>query len=278
MRIFSAVLMAALTLPAISTAQTIEKIKATGELVIGFREDAAPLSYLGDKGPQGYSPELCFALAPSIAVAAGIEDMNVVFETVTTDNRFDKVASGEVDLLCGAASITLSRREIVDFSVPIFVDGTTVALKKGGPTDFAGLAGKKIGVRGGTTTLEALENSLASAGIEAEVIQFDDHPSGMAALEGDAITAYFADQTILMRMVLGSKNQQDLIVLDRILTVEKQGLAMRRGDSDFRLAVDRGLAALFQAGTVRRIFEDQLPAAEAGIGLKAMFLLSPTIP
>lgn len=278
MRIFFAVLLAAFTLPAVTSAQTLEKIKETGQLVVGFREDAAPLSYLGDEGPQGYAPALCFALAPSLAVAAGIEDMNVVFETVTTDDRFDRIASGEIDLLCGAASITLSRREIVDFSIPVFVDGTTVALKKDGPVDFAGLAGKKIGVRGGTTTLEALENSLASMGVEAEVIQFDDHPSGMAALDGDVISAYFADQSILMRMVLTSPNADDFKVLDRILTVEKQGLAMRRGDPDFRLAVDRGLSALFQKGAVSEVFEKQIPGAEAGAALQAMFLLSPVIP
>ena len=278
MKLFTVVFLAGLALPIAATAQTLEKIKQTGQLVIGFRSDAAPLSYVGDNSPQGYAPALCFALAPSLAVAAGIEDMDVIFETVTTENRFEKVASGEVDMLCGAASITLSRREMVDFSVPIFVDGTTVALKKDGPSDFAGLAGKKIGVRSGTTTLEALENSLASQGIEAEVIQFDDHPSGMAALEADVVTAYFADQSILMSMVINSPNQENYKVLDRILTVEKQAIAMRRGDADFRLAVDSALSALFQQGTVRRIFEDQLPDVNTGIGLEAMFLLSPTLP
>lgn len=278
MRLITAVLLAGLALPITATAQTLEKIKETGQLVIGFRSDAAPLSYVGDNSPQGYAPALCFTLAPSLAVVAGIEDMDVIFETVTTENRFDKIASGEIDMLCGAASITLKRREIVDFSVPIFVDGTTVALKKDGPSDFAGLAGQKIGVRSGTTTLEALENSLASQGIEAEVIQFDDHPSGMAALEGDVITAYFADQSILMGMVLNSPNQDDYKVLDRILTVEKQGIALRRGDSDFRLAVDAALSVLFQQGTVRKIFEDQLPGVDSGIALESMFLLSPTLP
>ena len=116
MRLMTAVFLAALTLPVAATAQTLEKIKETGELVIGFRTDAAPLSFVGDNSPQGYAPALCFAIAPSLAVVAGIEDMNVIFETVTTEDRFQKVADGEIDMLCGAASITLTRRELVDFS------------------------------------------------------------------------------------------------------------------------------------------------------------------
>lgn len=278
MRILIACLMVAAMAPGLATAQTLEKIKQSGEMVIGFRTDAAPLSFLGDAGPNGYAPALCVALAPHIAQSAGLEDMDVVFEPVTTDDRFDKVANGDVDLLCGAASITLERRELVSFSVPVYVDGTTVALKKGGPTTFEQLAGQKIGVRSGTTTLDALENSLSAAGLEAEIIQFDDHPSGMAALEGDAVTAYFADQSILMNMVMASDKRGDYKVLERILTVEKQGLALRRGDEDFRLAVDHGLSALFQKGTVREIFDESIPDAQTGLALEAMFLLSPTLP
>lgn len=270
--------LALMLLPGLAAAQTLEKIKQSGELIIGFRTDAAPLSYLGDDQPRGYTPALCIALAPEIARAAGLQNMDVVLEPVTTENRFEKVANGDIDLLCGAASITLERRERVSFSIPIYVDGTTVALKKGGPSSFEELAGKKIGVRSGTTTLDALNNSLVAAGVEAEVIQFDDHPSGMDALAGDAVSAYFADQAILMNMVMNSEKAEDFKVLERILTVEKQGLALRRGDEDFRLAVDRGLSMLFQGGAVREIFNESIPGAQTGLGLEAMFLLSPTMP
>jgi polar amino acid transport system substrate-binding protein/glutamate/aspartate transport system substrate-binding protein len=278
MRSFLATLLVILALPVAASAQTLDKIKETGQLVIGFRTDAAPLSYLADNQPQGYTPRVCIALAPEIAKDAGVEELDVILEPVTTENRFEKVASGEIDLLCGAATITLSRREIVDFSTPVYVDGTTVALKKDGPETLEGLAGMKVGVRSGTTTLEALQNSLTAQNIEAEIVQFDDHPSGMAALEGDVVAAYFADQSILVNMVLSKPNASDFKVLDQILTVEKQGLALRRGDDDFRLAVDRGLSSLFQQGVIRQIFDDSIRGAQPGFALEAMFLLSPTIP
>ncbi|MGA9410647.1 MAG: amino acid ABC transporter substrate-binding protein [Roseobacter sp.] len=278
MRSFILALTATLLLPTTLPAQTLERIKETGQLVIGFRTDAAPLSFLEDNQPQGYTPTVCFELAAKIGAQLGMTDIEVIFETVDTENRFDKVAQGEIDLLCGASSITLSRRESVDFSVPVYVDGTTVALQADGPQSLPELAGFKVGVRSGTTTLEALTNSLTAANIEAEVIQFADHPSGMAALEGDAIQAYFADQSILMSMLMEMENAEQFKVLDQILTVEKHGLAMARGDSDFRLAVDRGLADLFNSGEMRRIFEATVPGAQPGFALEAMFLLSPTLP
>ncbi|MEO0766445.1 MAG: amino acid ABC transporter substrate-binding protein [Pseudomonadota bacterium] len=277
MRLFSAAIAATLLLPTIAFAQTVDKIKDTGELVIGFRTDASPLSVLGDNGPQGYSVELCARLAQNIANALELETMDVVFEPVTTENRFEKVVSGEIDLLCGAATITLSRRALVDFSIPTYVDGTTVALKKGGPGAFEELAGKTIGVRSATTTLDALMTTLTSTNMDAEVIEFDDHAAGMAALEADEITAYFADQSILMQMVRSTGNADAYTVFENLLTVEKHGLAMRRGDTDFRLVVDTGLSALFADGGVADAFRNSIDATP-GFALEAMYLLSPTLP
>lgn len=277
MRFSTLGLIAAILLPSALPAQTLERIKETGEIVFGFRTDAAPLSYLADNQPQGYTPTLCFQLAEKIGEQLELEEMNVLFEPVDTENRFDKVASGEIDLLCGAASITLKRREMVDFSDPVYVDGTTVAVKAGGPQSLPALAGQKVGVRSGTTTLEALTNTLVAQKIDAEVVQFADHPSGLAALEGGAVSAYFADQSILMNMVLAKENPKDFQVLPQIMTVEKHGLALARGDTEFRLAVDRGLAALYRDGVVREIFNQSVPGAEPGFAFEAMLLIAPTL-
>ena len=277
MRLLSAAIAAILLLPTVAFAQTLDKIKDSGELVLGFRTDAAPLSVLGDNGPQGYSVELCARLAQSLVDIIGLETLEVVFEPVTTENRFEKVANGEIDLLCGAATITLSRRALVDFSVPTYVDGTTVALKADGPNSFEELAGQKIGVRSATTTLEALKTTLESMNMDAEVVEFDDHGAGMAALESDAIAAYFADQSILMSMLQSIDGAEDYKVFENLLTIEKHGLAMRRGDSDFRLAVDTGLSNLFATGAIAEAFSNSV-AANPGFGLEAMFLLSPTLP
>lgn len=278
MRLLSVALAATLLLPGLAWSQTLDKIKETGEFVVGFRTDASPLSHLTDNGPQGYSPQICVLLASSIATAAGLETMDMVFEPVTTENRFEKVASGEVDLLCGASTITLSRRELVDFSSPTFVDGTTVALKADGPETFDGLAGARIGVRSGTTTLDALTNSLEALNIEAEIVEFTDHAEGMTALETDDIVAYFADQSILMDMLRGRDDAANFKVFDEILTVEKHGLAMRRGDTDFRLAVDAGLSVLFENGAIEQVYRDTITGAKPGFGMQALFLLSPTLP
>lgn len=279
MRAFVVYLALLMSIAGAAWSQTVDKIRDTNALNIGFRTDASPLSLLDEQGqPAGYSPSICSELAQEIAAALEIAELNVTFTTVDTNDRFERVASGEIDLLCGAATITLSRREIVDFSIPVYVDGTSVLLPRGGARNLQELAGKKLGLRSDTTTQQAVENSYNNAGIEVELVRFTDHNAGVAALVAGEIDAYFADQSILLAFVINDRLGDRFVLLDDVLTVEKQGFALRRGDSEFRLLVDAGLSKLYATGRIQEAFKRAMPGATPGIGLRAMYLIAPTLP
>ncbi|MCB1373804.1 MAG: amino acid ABC transporter substrate-binding protein, partial [Rhodobacteraceae bacterium] len=71
---------------------------------------------------------------------------------------------------------------------------------------------------------------------------------------------------------------ESFVVSDNTLTVEKQGLALTRGDSDFRLAVDRAISDLFLSGRMADFFRESFPGAQPGLALEALFLLGPDLP
>ncbi|MDA5556881.1 amino acid ABC transporter substrate-binding protein [Shimia sp. MMG029] len=259
-----------------ASAQTIDRIKETGQLKLGYRVDAAPLSFQAEDGnPGGYTPLVCAELAQGILNTIKIPNLDVEFIAVDAKDQFEKVAAGEIDLLCGAATITLSRRAVVDFSIPVFADGTSILLPLNAPDNFAELAGKKLGVRRDTTTEAALNNTLTAAGLFAEVVRFADHEVAMAALEGGELDAYFADQSILAALWLSSEQRGNLKLSNAILTVEQHGLAMARGDTEFRLMVDGILSAMYARGVMQKIFETTLPGIQPGEFLRAMFTMAP---
>lgn len=273
--LFSLVMAAALLATAAS-AQTIDRIKETGLLKLGYRVDAAPLSFKTEDGkPSGYTPLVCAELAQGILNTLQIPNLDVEFVEVGAQDRFDKVASGEIDLLCGASTITLARRAVVDFSIPVFADGTSILLPLNGSDSFNELAGKKLGVRRGTTTETALTNTLTTAGIFAEVVRFADHDAAMSAMENGELDAYFADQSILAALWLSSEQRGNMKLSNVILTVEKHGLAMKRGDTEFRLLVDGLLSTMYARGLMQQIFETTLPGIQPGEILRAMFTMSP---
>ncbi len=262
-----------------SQAQTLDRIRQTQQINIGFRADAVPLSYLNDEQkPAGYSVLICDQVVQAIATELNLENLNASFLTVDTSDRFDRIASGDIDILCGAASITLSRREIVDFSIPTYVDGTSLLLPKDAGENLSDLAGKKVGLRGKTTTENAVRNSLAQAGIEAQIVPFADHKAGFQAMAASEIDAYFADQTILLINFAAGGLQDRFKMSDQILTLEKHGLAIARGDDEFRLLVDRILSRMYADGTMEELFKKMLPGIEPGRALQALHLIAPTLP
>ncbi|MEX0283489.1 MAG: amino acid ABC transporter substrate-binding protein [Paracoccaceae bacterium] len=270
---------ACLFLAAPLAAQTLDRIKETGQLNLGFRTDAAPLSFLDENGnPAGYSPIVCGEVAQNIATALDLENLSVKFVPVDAADRFDKVVNGEIDLLCGAATITISRRAQVDFSVPTYVDGTAVMQPRDASGDLTQLAGKSVGVRSNTTTEQALNNTLSASGLEMNLVTYEDHRDGMQAMIDGDIEAYFADQSILLYLFSASQEFGNFRVSPEILSVEKQGLAMARGATEFRLLVDGILGEMFLSGQMAEIFRIALPGIEPGRAMQAMYVTSPTIP
>ena len=257
----------------------LDRLKQSGEIKIGVRSDAAPLSYTDTDGkPAGYSVLVCEAVAAALGKMVGHDPLTVTPIVLGTDDRFDSVASGKVDMLCGADTITLERRQQVDFSIPIFVDGAAVMLRKDSPQNFDALAGKKIGVRAGTTTEQAVRGTLAAKKLQAEIVTFDSHPNGLKALEDGKIDAYFGDQSILFQLYFLSEKKADLVISDNTLTVETQGIALPRGDEDFRLAVDGAISGLYRSGDMETFFTKAFPGATPGVALKSLFLIAPQLP
>lgn len=257
----------------------LDRIKASGEIHLGVRADAAPMSYAAADGkPAGYTVDVCEAVTALLATALGIDALTPSYVTVTAEDRFAAVADGRVDLLCEAATITLTRREQVDFSIPTFVDGAAVLLKTGSDPELSALNGKKVGVVAGTTTEDALRNTLTETGVKAEIVTVESHTAGFEAIEAGTIDAYFGDQSILYNLLLTQDKAKTLSISDNTLTIEKQALALPLGDTAFRLAVDRAVAELYRTGRMVEIFQANLPGATPGVALKSLFLLAPELP
>jgi len=239
----------------VAQAATLERVRDEGRFRIGFREDTAPFSFVNANGrPAGYMVELCKQVAARVKSALALAEMTVEYVPVTATNRFEAIREGRIDILCGPTSITLSRRLEVDFSLHTFVDGASVLFRVDGPSSFAELAGQKVAVRGGTTTAQALKNTIAALAIDVDVEAVDSHDTGLARLESGLVAAYFADRTILARLMSTSTKSESLKLSSRFYTHESYALALPRGDTEFRLLVDDTLARLYRDGGITEIF------------------------
>ena len=260
----------------VASAGTLDRIGQEKAIRIAYREDAPPFSYKDKLGePAGFMVDLCRAVAKKLAEQLNLPSLNATYVPVTAANRFDAITQQKADLLCEPTSATLSRREQVDFSIPTFLDGAGLMVRAGGPKNLRDLAGKKVGVLGGTTTEEGLRNTLKEAGINSDVVAAKTHSEGLAMLDDGEISAYFGDRSILLFLIKDSKAPGKLRLADDYLSVEPYALALPRGDSDFRLALDRALSHIYRSGEIAAIFQSTFGGkAEPSQILRTLYLIS----
>lgn len=262
-----------------AVAAPLDDIRQSKTLRIAYREGAPPFAYKTPAGqPSGYMVELCQAVAKDLAQQLKIPDLKVAYVPVTTANRLDAITQNKADLLCDSLTQTVERRKIVDFSVPTFIDGTSFAIRNDGPQDLKLLAGRKVGVVAGTLTEQGTRNSLAALHVNAEIVPFKSFDEAMAALEKGNISAYFAGRAMLAGMIKGHPAAARILLAATFLTIEPFALAMRRGDGDFRLAVDRALSQVYRSGEIATIFTKTFGAQEKPTPtLQALYMIA-TLP
>jgi ABC-type amino acid transport substrate-binding protein len=130
-------------------------------------------------------------------------------------------------------------------------------------------------VLAGTTTEEALRNTLKTQDIHAEVVPAKTHDEGLEMLDGSKISAYFGDRSILMFLVERSKAPDKLFIAEDYLTIEPYALALAHGDEDFRLAVDTALSHIYRSAEISTIFEQTFAGkVKPSDMIKALYRLS----
>jgi glutamate/aspartate transport system substrate-binding protein len=267
-----------LTIPAAGQhpQSTLDKIKATKTISLGYRESSFPFSYVGeDKKPTGYSVDLCTRIAAGVQQQLGLADLTIKWVVVTPENRLAMVANGTVDLECGSTTNTLSRQEQVDFSSMTFVDGGSLLVSSTANVNrLSDIAGKRIAVVPGTTTEKVMAEALQKAKLTVQMISVKEHAEGIAALENGKADAYASDRVILIGLAMTSKDPTKWAIADQYFSYEPYGLMLRRGDPDFRLAVNRVLARLYRSGEIVAIYERWFGSFERTSNLlQAMYLL-----
>lgn len=238
---------------------TLKHVADTGKFTIGYVPDAPPMSFDDKDGnPVGYSIALCNTVASAVKKAAGLEDMEINYvPLVLPEERLSAVEDGAVDIECGASTVTLSRRERVDFSLMTFITGGAVlSLKESPIPSISDLEDKTIAVIKGTTTHATLRqfSEVNEYGFTLRII--DTHANGMELLNDRKVDGYATDRAMIIGQVLQSADATSYTISSDVFSFEPHALMLKRGDTDFRLVVDRALAGLYRTARIRRVYHD----------------------
>ena len=246
-----AVMLASVAAAAAET--TLEKIARTGTLTIGTRTGSPPFAYVNKQNEWvGFSIDLVEQLIlPAVSKKVG-KPVKLEKKESTPATRIPLLSSGAVDLIAGTMTDTRPRRDSVDFSLTFFVTGAQFLVKKGSPIrGVQDIAGKRVGAQQGSTNARIIREQVPTA----QLREFPDQPSGFQALAQGLVDTYTNDGIQLAGLRAKAASPGDWDIVGDFYSYEPYGMAMRKGDSDFRAVVNNGLMEGIDSGKFFEIYE-----------------------
>lgn len=240
-----------------STRQTtLEKIRQTGTITLGHRENSIPFSYFDNQQQVvGYANDISLAIAREVEQALGLDGLKVKLVPVTSQTRIPLLINNTIDLECGTTTNNLVRGRQVSFSTNYFISGTRFLVRKdSGIVDLPDLAGRNVVVSAGTTSEIVLRRLNAEHRLGMRIVAARDHGDAFVALEFGKVVAFMSDDAILFGEISKAKNPGEWHVVGTPLTREVYACAMRKGDAAFKQVTDRAIEGMMRAGKMHTLY------------------------
>ena len=226
--------------------------------VVGTDAAYAPFESQNEKGEiVGFDIDVVKA----VAAKAGIE---VKFVNTPWEGIFNALNQGDRDLLVSAVTITDERKQTMDFSIPYFDAQQLIAVPTASKVSkFDDLKKLKVGVQTGTTGDEAVAKLLGKT--NANIKRFESTPLALKELEAGGVDAVVADNGVVINYVNNNASGKFKTVTDTSFAAEQYGLALKKGNTELKTKLDKGLADIKSDGTYDKLYAQYFgaPAAAA---------------
>lgn len=221
-----------------ASGSTLDVVLTRGQLISGVKVDTPGFGVLNPDGSRaGNDVEF------SRAVAAAIFDDadKVDFVEATGSNRFELLASGEIDVLIRTTTWTASRDTDLgaDFVTTTFYDGAGIMVDKAWAaanniTSVKQLDGATVGVLDGTSTQGAVSDFAAENGITLNQQTYPENAPLRQAFVDRVVDAWASDKSQLGGHQFAlAQESVEAIVLPETLSKEPLGPVTRDNDSEF---------------------------------------------
>lgn len=249
-----------------STTARLDRVRRHGAVRAGVSTGIRGLSAPDTDGRwQGLDVDTARAVA-----AAVLGDANAVeFVPLTPDQRMPALAGDDIDLLTCNATWTVSREAgfgATFVATTCYDGGAFLVPLAAGVTAAAQLAGRRIGVLGGTSSAASLARYYAPLNAEVEVVPYPDAADALVGYRDGAVDAYVCDGVVLAAEKTRLPDPDAHVVLPELISREPMGPAVADGDSHWLKTVRWIIFALIAAE------EEGLTSATVGQGAASALL------
>jgi glutamate/aspartate transport system substrate-binding protein len=236
---------------------TLEKIKSSGSIIIGYRETSIPFSYIDDdQKPIGFALDICYKIVDEVKATLKLDKLMVELTPVTSATRIPLIGNGTIDLECASTTNNLEREKLVAFSPSYFLTANRfVAKTSSGIKSIDDLKGKTVASTSGTSNIKELAETNNSRHLGMTVLTSKDNAEGFLLLETGRVDAFVMDDILLAGLVASSKTPSAYAIsTDEFAVPEPYGIMLRRDDPAFKALVDRAVAKLFTSPEITTLY------------------------
>lgn len=234
---------------AAATQSTLDLIHERGTMKCGVKESQYGMGYLDSA--TGVRSGLDIAYCRGIAAAIGLDPQtDVEYVPASSQDRFEKLASGEIDVLVRTTTWTTSRDADLnaDFAGMNFFDGQGILIRgdtfpQTATMSATNLATAKVCVGTGTTTEGNLADFDTSNSVGMQIVGVLDAAEGTQKLINGECDAFTGDMSAMVAKKWQLDNDGsitdsngdpiDLWIAPEILSKEPLGAATRDNDDDW---------------------------------------------
>lgn len=237
---------------------TLQKIKDSGTIVVGYRDSSIPFSYIADdpNQPMGYAHDLEMKIVDAVKQELNMPDLNVRYNLITSQTRIPLVQNGTVDFECGSTTNNEERQKQVGFSNGFFEIGTRLlTATDSGINDFADLDGETLVTTAGTTSERYIRQYIDEKQMDTNVISAKDHGEAFLMLENGRADAFMMDDVLLAGEKAKAKNPDEWVIVGEPQSFEIYGCMLRKDDPEFKAVVDKALTDVFASGEINSIYD-----------------------
>ncbi|HJD44952.1 MAG TPA: amino acid ABC transporter substrate-binding protein [Candidatus Paenalcaligenes intestinipullorum] len=240
--------MAALAVPTLAQADTLDIVKKRGHVECGVTTGFAGFSAPNDKGEwEGLDIDVCRAVAA--AVLGDASKFKAV--PLNSQQRFTALQSGEVDVLARNTTITQQRDTALGaMGVGVnFYDGQGFLVSKElGVSSAKELDGATVCMQTGTSNENTMADWARANNIQYTPVVIDQFNEVVNAFVAGRCDVFSTDASGLASIRISKlSNPDDYLVLPEIISKEPLGPFVRQGDDQWFNVVKWTLQAMFNA-------------------------------
>lgn len=237
-------------------ADTLEKIKKTGKIIIGHSDSAEPISYIANGKPVGYALDICHNVAKEIEKELKIPNLKIEYKTVSSANRIPEIVAGNIDMDCDTTTNTKERQEKVGFSINYFAAEIRIAVKKDSSIkDINDLDKELVATTKGTTSERHIAQNEKGRNIQMIKSFGKTHAETFSMLSSGSATAVIQNGAILHSLIAKSAHPQDYKIVGTPLAVEPYGIILAKDDTKIKTIADSVILNMWKSGQMDQLYK-----------------------